>query len=105
MPANATTAADPSASSGSNTPASSSAGTSSTQPSWAARNSARSRPASRRDHSHRKNSGTTLCRWASTTKWYAGQVSDTAAAPARPSPAGASHRRGTACQTPAASTP
>src|SRR5688572_5237176 len=54
-------------------PARISAGTASTQATCTARNPARAFVGRRRAHSHRKINGTTLCRWASTTKWYAGQ--------------------------------
>ncbi|MFC7480623.1 hypothetical protein ACFQX7_12020 [Luedemannella flava] len=72
-----------------------SAGTPSTQPSCATRNAVRPR-VSRRDHSHRKNSGTTLCRWVNITKWYDGKASDAASAPPSPANAAARHQ---ACRT------
>ena len=62
-------------------PARISAGTTSTQPTCTARKPARAAAVgSRRAHSHRNTSGTTLCRCASTTKWYAGHRSEAAAA-------------------------
>src|SRR6266508_4602033 len=100
VPANATTVDGPAVMSRSKTPASTSAGTASTQPTWTARNAVRP-TRSRRDHSQRNTSGTTLCRWASTTKWYAGQ--DSEAVRATPSPASPASRDTTA--RPACSTP